>query len=223
MRLGIRTPVVLPPMAGATNAKLAVRSFHNYLRLYAFKTIKCIDLPSPSSNIGTSNPWRRLCVHPCRSEVSQLGYTRQSVDLESVTYFHPASKGFDPADKLRSELSFIRSTFASTNNGNSLPIGVGFLGWRLEDPRGENESSAVELLDLALRSRVQAVWFSFGTQLGRWVRHVRDYDANNDNQHHRTRVFVQVGSYQEALQAIHEWKVDVLVTQGACFLRTFLR
>lgn len=85
------------------------------------------------------------------------------------------------------------------------------MSWRLEDP--QNSSSALELLDTALNQRVQAVWFAFGNQLGRWVRHVREHDVTIDGQH-KTRVFVQVGSYEQALQAIHEWKVDVLVAQG---------
>lgn len=90
-----------------------------------------------------------------------------------------------------------------------LPIGVGYLGWQLDKPN----SPTVELLSYALENRVQAVWFSFGDDLGRWVKFVRDYDLKSGNGH-KTLVFAQVSTVEEAQKAMDEWKVDFLVAQG---------
>ena len=60
---------------------------------------------------------------------------------------------------------------------------------------------------------MEAVWFSFGNQLARWVQFVRDHDQKAGNEH-KTIVFVQISSLEEALVAINNWKVDVVVAQG---------
>jgi nitronate monooxygenase len=64
----------------------------------------------------------------------------------------------------------------------------------------------------ALENQVKAVWFAFGADLGRWVQSVRDYDRKVKKE--KTIVFVQISTVDEALVAINDWKVDVLVAQG---------
>jgi len=90
-----------------------------------------------------------------------------------------------------------------------LPIGAGFLGWKLE----EGQSPHVALLELALENGVQAIWFSFGKDLGRWIEFVRNHDRRSGKTP-RTLIFVQVNSVDEALLAVQTWKADVLVAQG---------
>jgi nitronate monooxygenase len=94
----------------------------------------------------------------------------------------------------------------------AIPIGVGYLGWQLEKP----DFPAVELLSIALEAPVQAVWFAFGSDLGRWVDFVRNHNGKAGNGH-KTLVFVQVSTAEEARRAISEWQVDVVVAQGLSF------
>lgn len=110
------------------------------------------------------------------------------------------------------------STKKDTVDGHdeALAIGVGFLGWKLE----ESDGKSAALLSIALDARVTAVWFAFGNDLGRWVDLVRRTDAARANtlvnepvKPHKTLVFVLVNSVQEARIAV-EWQVDVLVAQG---------
>jgi nitronate monooxygenase len=86
-----------------------------------------------------------------------------------------------------------------------LPIGIGYLGWLLEQ-----QVAAQDYLSVALDNNVQAVWFAYGADLNQWIQYIR----NNDRRPGATAIFVQVNSVEEALVAINDWKVDVLVAQG---------
>ena len=90
-----------------------------------------------------------------------------------------------------------------------LPIGIGYLGWLLDQVDAPN--SAQDLLAVALDNNVQAVWFSFGVDLTRWIRFIRD----NEHSPGTIKVFVQVTSLEEAIIAVKEWKLDVVVAQGS--------
>lgn len=119
-------------------------------------------------------------------------------------------QGYDTTEKFRSELAEAQSALKLRSNPLiPFPIGVGYLAWQLETPN----SPTVELLSIALESRVQAVWFAFGENLGRWVQFVRERDAELADGH-KTIVFTQISSVEEAKKAIDEWKVDVVVAQG---------
>ncbi|KAL6300026.1 2-nitropropane dioxygenase [Sparassis latifolia] len=119
--------------------------------------------------------------------------------------------GYESAETLRDDLTSIRASFPNVGPGktNPLPIGVGYLGWLLE----ASPDTASALLDAALDSNVQAVWFAFGNDLGRWIRYVREADAKAATPR-KTTIFIQTSSVQEALTAVSEWKADVLVAQG---------
>ncbi|GLB43445.1 putative nitronate monooxygenase [Lyophyllum shimeji] len=113
--------------------------------------------------------------------------------------------GYQSLEKLKSEVDTARSILQVDSHA-PLPIGIGYLGWRLERPN----TPAKELLSLALDNNVQAVWFSFGLELQRWIKFIRD----NELKQGATKIFVQVSSVEEALVAAHDWKVDVIVAQG---------
>ncbi|KAH8116419.1 2-nitropropane dioxygenase [Phellopilus nigrolimitatus] len=132
--------------------------------------------------------------------------------------------GYGDVVGFRKELELARSILQGkggvhddsvTHGGNPacqtppLAIGVGFLGWTLDQP----SSQTLEMLPIALDARVSAVWFSFGNDLGKWIRMVRMFDSNRSTPH-KTLVFVLVSSAQEAKTAVREWNVDVLVAQG---------
>jgi nitronate monooxygenase len=116
--------------------------------------------------------------------------------------------GYDDAQHLKNQLRTAQSALGP-HSPISIPVGVGYLGWQLE----KHDSPAVELLSMALEAHVKAVWFAFGSDLGRWVEFVRNHDRNVDNGH-RTLVFAQISTAEEAQQAISEWQVDALVAQG---------
>src|SRR6266850_1012026 len=119
-------------------------------------------------------------------------------------HFHTVYTG---VEKFRNEFDVVRSTLNKPTG--PLPIGAGFLGWKLEEER----SSHVALLELALESGVRAIWLSFGEDLGRWIELVRNHDQKTGKSP-KTLVFVQVNSVDDALTAVQTWKVDVLVAQG---------
>ncbi|KAJ7796105.1 2-nitropropane dioxygenase [Mycena leptocephala] len=156
--LGIRTPIVLPPMAGAAGGELA-------------------------------------------GQVSSAGGFG----------FLSAGYGISPAD-FKQQLSLARSAFqspSSTHAKAEFPVGVGYLAWQLE----KHESPLVDLLPIALENNVQAIWFAFGENLGRWIQLVRDHDSRVGKDK-KTLIFVQISTVKEALVATNEWTVDCIVAQG---------
>ncbi|VDB84835.1 unnamed protein product [Peniophora sp. CBMAI 1063] len=149
--LGIRSPIVLPPMAFASGGLLA-------------------------------------------SQVNQAG---------GFGFFSPTYSSYD---HWASEFTTVRSTLGLPSG--PLPVGTGFLCYRLEKDTPDRPR---DMLQLALEQQVKAVWLSFGSDIGKWVRHIREYDANRE---HKTLVFVVVSSLSEAITAINEWKADAIVAQG---------
>ncbi|TEB36487.1 2-nitropropane dioxygenase [Coprinellus micaceus] len=116
--------------------------------------------------------------------------------------------GSEPVEKVRKELIAVRQLLDLPRDANVLPIGVGFLGWILDQ---KEALSKEELIPLIFEYRVQAIWLSFGTRLGSWIEYVRSLTQKTG---HNIQVFVQVSSLDEAQTAIKEWKADVIVAQG---------
>jgi nitronate monooxygenase len=87
------------------------------------------------------------------------------------------------------------------------------LCWLLErdEIRGEKE------LRVALNNHVIAIWLSFGAKLPKWIQLIRDHDTANGK---KTIIFVQVPSVEDALVAIRDWEVDVIVAQGFILLQS---
>ncbi|GAW10001.1 2-nitropropane dioxygenase [Lentinula edodes] len=149
--LGIQTPLVAPPMAGASGGALA-------------------------------------------AQVTNGGG------------FGFISAGYQPAETLISELSLARSLLETKSSTGILPVGVGYLGWLLDKmPPKESET----LLIAALSANVQAFWFAFGRNLGKWIQYVRDKSPEKC-----PLIFVQVNSLDEAVHAVENLKADVIVAQG---------
>lgn len=126
-------------------------------------------------------------------------------------------KGYDSEEKFTGEISAARAALTQPSH-KSIPIGIGFLAWQLESHMEKQEkepksSGPLDLLRLALESRVQAVWFAFGENVGQWVEHVRKYDADRGDGH-KTIVFVQIFSNADARTATSDWNADVIVAQG---------
>ncbi|KAJ7576793.1 2-nitropropane dioxygenase [Mycena floridula] len=108
--------------------------------------------------------------------------------------------GHGTLDALKSQLNIARNILNVERGASLLPVGVGYLCWYLERPG----IPAKELLEEALENRVQAVWFAFGKAIPHWIQMTG----------HKTNIFVQITSVEEAKVAINDWKVDFLVAQG---------
>ena len=119
----------------------------------------------------------------------------------------PPLQVFTGVEKFRDEFDIARSILKIPSG--PLPIGAGFLGWKLD----EAGSQQIPLLELALENGVRAIWLSFGQDLGRWIEFVRNHDQRSGKSP-KTLFFVLVNSVDEALVAVQAWKVDVLVAQG---------
>jgi nitronate monooxygenase len=124
-------------------------------------------------------------------------------------------KGYDSADSFKKEVSIARSVL-KTEEGQILRVGVGFLVWLLE----KDPSKAEALISLALENRVQAIWLSFGQDIGRWVRYVREHDPRAGSKD-AVKLFIQLSTVQELKVAITEWNADVIVVQGLCHFKKY--
>eukprot|EP00026_Physarum_polycephalum_P011691 Phypoly_transcript_11932.p1 GENE.Phypoly_transcript_11932~~Phypoly_transcript_11932.p1 ORF type:complete len:277 (+),score=37.00 Phypoly_transcript_11932:255-1085(+) len=87
-----------------------------------------------------------------------------------------------------------------------LPIGVGVISWGMH-AYDAKESDKWPLLDIAIENKVAAIWFSFGDS-GDLIAYVRRKSPE-------TLIFAQVQRASEAVIAVRDWKVDVLIVQGS--------
>jgi nitronate monooxygenase len=118
-----------------------------------------------------------------------------------------------------------------TQNGR-LDVGVGFLGWALSKlDRTETEpqravavgdyahrTKAIACIDAALQRRPRAVWLAFGTpdELVGWANVMREREkvVNEKEELEMWKLFVGVGSVEEARVAVEDVGADVIVAQG---------
>ncbi|TFK40362.1 2-nitropropane dioxygenase, partial [Crucibulum laeve] len=116
--------------------------------------------------------------------------------------------GFETTQALKQQLQTVRTNL-NIPAGKPIPAGVGLLGWILDMTK--SESSNDSRITAILEEMPIAIWFAFGTDLGKYIAQVRAYDAKRT---HKTIIFVIVNSVADATRAANEWKVDVLVVQG---------
>ncbi|KAH7100244.1 hypothetical protein BKA62DRAFT_750319 [Auriculariales sp. MPI-PUGE-AT-0066] len=103
---------------------------------------------------------------------------------------------------LNKELEIARAALGATAAaGERLPIGVGFLAWLVE----ENPDVATQVLQSAA-SQVKAVWLSFGKDLPKWYRVVREAD--------REVKIIVVASTPKAAAEAAALGADIVVAQG---------
>lgn len=110
--------------------------------------------------------------------------------------------GTDVSD-LSNHLDDARSLLKSTSLPSSptLPIGVGFINW------GADREASIAIIE---KYRPAAVWFfapSSDDSLVEWTKASRQASPE-------TKIWVQVGSVREALDALKNVQPDVLVVQG---------
>ncbi|KAI9294108.1 NPD-domain-containing protein [Neoconidiobolus thromboides FSU 785] len=81
------------------------------------------------------------------------------------------------------------------NPQRSLPIGIGFITWKIQE----------SVFDLALNANPKALWFSFGNY-NSYLSKARHFNPN-------IKIFIQVDNVQEALIAAKDG-ADVIIAQG---------
>ncbi|KAH6916196.1 2-nitropropane dioxygenase [Coprinopsis sp. MPI-PUGE-AT-0042] len=114
--------------------------------------------------------------------------------------------GYGSTERLRSELDITRNAF---RDRQTLPIGVGFLGWLLD----KSEELAMEQLSLTLEYHVQAIWLAFGDRLEYWVDYIHQACKDKGSQY-KPLICIQITSPQEATMAVEKLKADVIIAQG---------
>ena len=142
---------------------------------------------------------RWFWIHGCRYVVADY------LTLPTST----TARGYGTVDQLKAEVDIARSVLGVTSQ-SILPVGVGYLCWKLEQPGIQ----ALDYLDVALDNKVQAVWLSFGERIADWITHIRGKEPTPG----AIKIFVQVSTVEQALAALKDWKADVVVAQGLLFL-----
>ncbi|KAF4598666.1 hypothetical protein EYR38_007072 [Pleurotus pulmonarius] len=135
-----------------------------------------------------------------------------TAEMSTIVYqaggFGMIPAGFDSSTQLKEYLGAARKSL-SVAEDDAIPVGVGFIGWILD----KTEPSDDPRLPAVLAEKPAAIWLAFGSDLGKYVRQIRDFDAARTDGH-RTLIFTIVNDVEGALRAANEWEVDVLVAQG---------
>lgn len=136
--------------------------------------------------------------------------------------------GYLTPSQMSEELQVVHSILGSPPPGQRTEIGVGFLGWKLSRlDKGILEGAnfdvgsrpkAFECIDATLKGFPRAIWLAFGTteDLVGWAKAFREREevVNGKNRGDSWRLFVGVGSEQEARVAVEQVGADVVVAQG---------
>ncbi|PCH37751.1 inosine monophosphate dehydrogenase [Wolfiporia cocos MD-104 SS10] len=113
--------------------------------------------------------------------------------------------GLEPAVKLGEAIDQAR---AAISDDKKHLVSMGFISWVLDKFDSENDQRLQTVLD----KEVYAVWFAYGTDLGKHIARVRAYDATRN---HKTLVCMTANTTEEAVRAANEWKPDLIVMQGS--------
>ena len=120
--------------------------------------------------------------------------------------------GYGSIEAFQHELKTARNLL-QVDEKSTLAIGVGFLAWQLD----KRLFDTLECIHIALENHVKAIWFSYGEDLGKWIKYTREHDPRAGSEN-AVKIFVQISSVEHALMAIRDWKVDVIVVQGSIVL-----
>lgn len=166
-------------------------------------------------------------------------------------YFDPKGmqQNLDEAERALSQPQSDGTLVNARGKDGRLEIGVGFLAWRLSQMDGisttgagninsANNPKAAQYIDTVLLARPRAIWLSFGSssELVGWAEYLRKRErAINGSM--RTldgaiggevrgdegwKLFVGVGSLEEARVAVEDVGAEVIVAQSMSRLSIFL-
>ncbi|KAJ7600006.1 hypothetical protein C8J56DRAFT_909349 [Mycena floridula] len=106
------------------------------------------------------------------------------------------------SERLISEARLVRQKLG-VPEGDAVPLGRGFIAWVLDITEATSDPRLPAYLD----ERHRIIWLAFGDNLGKYVKFVRDYEADRT---HKTLVFVMVGTVEQAVLAAEEWNADFI-------------
>ncbi|KAJ7778684.1 Nitronate monooxygenase-domain-containing protein [Mycena maculata] len=112
--------------------------------------------------------------------------------------------GFDSTAELKTKIQKIRTDLMIAP-GAPVPLAIGFIGWILDITEPSDDPRLLAFLD----ELPTAIWFAFGSDLGKYIAQVHAHDQKHGR---KTFIFVIVGSVESALRYAPE--VDCLVVQG---------
>ncbi|KAL8688955.1 MAG: hypothetical protein Q9218_005259 [Villophora microphyllina] len=151
------------------------------------------DYPWVKTPIIISAPMRLISLAPLAVAVSQAG---------GIGFIGAGTDVNDLETHLREASELIRDAPVKGTSSSTLPIGVGFINWGAD-------------LNLAARAvgkyKPAAVWFFAphkNADLVRWAQAMREVTDNI------TKIWIQVGSVQDALDVAELCCPEVLVIQG---------
>ncbi|MBW0503091.1 hypothetical protein O181_042806 [Austropuccinia psidii MF-1] len=124
--------------------------------------------------------------------------------------------GYETLEHLDQEIIDIRKKFSHLSFDQLLPIGYGFLVWRLEE---EEENLGIEKIEeyfFKLISQIRCIWLSFGNNLARWIRLLNRLNASSSKSE-KCKIAIQVTNVREAEELLndHQSFFDILVVQGS--------
>ncbi|KAL5121952.1 hypothetical protein ACEQ8H_000168 [Pleosporales sp. CAS-2024a] len=152
------------------------------------------DYPWIQTPLVVGAPMRLIALADMAVEISKaggIGFIGAGTDVSDVR------SHLDKATHLVES-----SSLATTTTANTLPLGIGFINW------GADLSAAIALIG---EYRPAAVWFfapSSLSSLQTWATQTRAASP-------ATKIWVQIGSVHEALDALASIQPDVLVVQGS--------
>ncbi|KAF7332479.1 2-nitropropane dioxygenase [Mycena kentingensis (nom. inval.)] len=115
--------------------------------------------------------------------------------------------GDDTAETLKKEIQTCKDNLlVKVNNGDTIPIAVGYLGWFL-DLGGHDD-----LLITALALKVKAIVIASCDHMDRWVSFIRGHDKGAGDGR-ETLIILVVHSYKHAVQAAN-LNVHAVIVQG---------
>jgi len=148
--------------------------------------------------------------------------------------------GYLTPEKLKSELDLATSILGPTKPGliNRMPIGIGFLAWRLSLLNGskpppslvsqdmDSDSPALALIDTALRFKPRSLWLAFGdeNEMRNWSKVLREREAmiNGGGKMkwgEELKLAIGVGDLKQAKEGTEDCGADILSVTGEFFER----
>lgn len=150
--------------------------------------------PWTRSPLIANGPMRLIALAPLAFGVSQaggLGFLAAGTDVT------------DLKRDLQAVADLVAQTPFPGSSSDSLPIGVGFINWGVK----------LETVLEAMRDHIPAaVWFFAprkNEDLVEWTRRIREVSKR------KIKIWIQIGTVTDAIEAAHSCHPDVLVVQGA--------
>ena len=129
--------------------------------------------------------------------------------------------GYMNVPQLVSNIDMARAAVDAPAPRACVPIGIGFLLWKLTalhggTPGTQTTTEATAMIDAALKSRPKALWIAYGTRddAALWSAYIRARDAELGLCNEALHIFFTANNIEEARFAIQECHADAIAAQG---------